>query len=192
MHAASFRSEPVPLREWEPICPAGDLRSIVLHWTAGDYTTVFPAYHFCIAGAREPVVHATFDLRANMRDVSRDPLAPYAAHTYRRNSYAIGIAICAMRAATPSDFGAFAVTDVQVDALCRVAARLAHRYAIPLANIRTHAEHAVTDGYFGLRDDERWDGARFAPSNIELMDAEVAQTGNELRARMSAAGIDCA
>ena len=129
--------------------PAGDLRSISLHWTAHDYDAVFPAYHYCISGAREVLVHHTHDLRENMRDVRLDPSLPYAAHTAGRNSWSIGVSIAAMRGAVPADFGAFPLTEPQLDAMCRVAAALAAFYGIDVAAIRTHAEAALDDGYFG-------------------------------------------
>lgn len=166
--------------------PAGDLRAISLHWTAGDYETVYPAYHFCVSGAAGPRVHHTHDLRENMRDVRADPALPYAAHTRGRNSWSIGIAVAAMRDATPSDFGAFPVGAAQLDALCRVAARLARFYAIDPGAIRTHAEAALEDGYFGAGgDDLRWDIARLRPSAAPLAPDEATATGEWFRTRIA-------
>ena len=179
---------PARLREWRPELPPGDLRSIVLHWTAGDYDTVFSAYHVCLRGVSDVVVVQTHDLRANMRDVRLDPSRPYAAHTSGRNAFAIGVAICAMQAATPADFGAYPLAAAQIDALALVVRRLADAYAIPYAAVRTHAEFAVADGYFGAGgDDVRWDIARLAPSAEPLEPSEAATTGDFLRARIAAA-----
>lgn len=160
-----------------------------MHWTAHDYDAVFPAYHYCISGEREVLVHHTHDLRENMRDVRLDPSLPYAAHTAARNSWSIGIALAAMRAATPSDFGAFPLTEPQLDAMCRVAAALASCYAIEVAAIRTHAEAALDDGYFGAgTGDEhlRWDIARLRPSPEALLPAEATVTGTWFRERIAA------
>ncbi len=178
---------PVRLREWRPVLPAGELRAIWLHWTGGDYATVFPAYHFCVSGSDDVVIHQTHDLRANMRDVRAHSDLPYAAHTAGRNGWAIGLAICAMREATPQNFGPAPLTEPQIAGLCTVAARLAAAYAIPLDAIRTHAEAALEDGYFGAGDDERWDIARLAPAPEGLDPAEARQTGALLRARIAAA-----
>jgi hypothetical protein len=170
--------------------PPGDLRSLYLHWTAGDYVTVFPAYHVCIAldpnGRPEAVL--THDLRANMRDV-REPGAPYAAHTAGRNSFAIGLAVCGMRAAAPDDFGAFPLLEDMLALGCATAARLCAFYGIPVddAHVLTHAEAALADGYFGCGPDERWDIARLKPDAAPLQPAEAARAGDELRARMRAA-----
>lgn len=169
------------------MCPPGDLRTIFLHWTAHDYETVFADYHFCVRGVSEIEVVQTHDLRANMRDLRSDPSEPYAAHTAGRNSWSIGLAVCGMADATPGDFGRFPLRDVQVEALCRVAAVLAERYGIASAAIRTHAEAALEDGYFGWDgDDVRWDVARLAPSALPLSAAEARATGERLRARAAA------
>jgi hypothetical protein len=156
-----------------------------LHWTAGDYRTVYPSYHVCIArdAADRPIAIATHDLRANMRD-TRSGSEPYAAHTSGRNSFAIGIAICGMRDATPQDFGPFPLRADAIALCCQTAARLALAYDIPIdpEHVATHAEHAVADGYFGCGEDERWDVARLqaAPTALEPDDARRA--GDALRA----------
>lgn len=178
---------PVRLRDWRPALPAGELRSISLHWTAHDYDAVFPAYHFCLRGAAGVTVVQTHDLRANMRDVRLEPERPYAAHTFGRNSWSIGIAVCGMAGARPDDFGAFPLLDEQIDALCRVARMLASAYGIAADAIRTHAEAALEDGYFGAGDDEqRWDIARLVPRPEPLEPHEASVTGDVLRARIAA------
>jgi N-acetylmuramoyl-L-alanine amidase-like protein len=177
----------VRLRDWRPVCPEGELRSISLHWTAHDYDAVFPAYHFCLRGVSDIVVAQTHDLRANMRDLRRDPSGPYAAHTLGRNSWSIGIAVCGMAGARPSDFGRYPLSTPQIDALCLVARRLADAYGIPLGAIRTHAEAALEDEYFGADDDElRWDIARLEARPEPLEEREAQLTGELLRARIAA------
>ncbi len=169
--------------------PAGDLRALYLHWTAGDYATTFPAYHVCIAlGPGDvPTVCWTNDLRANMRDV-RAGEGVYAAHTLGRNSYAIGLAICGMRDARPDDFGAFPLLDAMVTLGCATAAQLCAYYgiAVDAEHVLTHAEAAVRDGYFGSAADERWDIARLAPRPEPLEPAEAERVGDLLRARIRA------
>ena len=173
-------------RDWQPALPAGTLRAIILHWTAGDYDTVYPAYHFCLSGAADVRVHATHDLRANMRDLRLDRAGGYAAHTQGRNSFAAGIALCAMQAATPHDFAAFPLTRAHVDALCLVAARIVRHYGVPLANVRTHAEAALDDGYFGAAGEhERWDIARLSASAQPLAAAEAVALGQRLRRQIA-------
>jgi hypothetical protein len=167
--------------------PPGDVRSIFLHWTAHGYDDVFPAYHFCITRPDDVVVHHTHDLRENMRDVRLDPDLPYAAHTSGRNSWALGISIAAMRDASPSDFGPSPLTVAQLDGMCTVAARLAAFYGVDTAAIRTHAEAALADGYFGAGPGhQRWDIARLRASAEPLEPAEATRTGDWFRERIAA------
>ncbi|HEY0395892.1 MAG TPA: N-acetylmuramoyl-L-alanine amidase [Candidatus Elarobacter sp.] len=187
MHQPVVLARPVPLREWSPELPPGDLRAIWLHWTGHAYDQVFPAYHFCISRPDDVLVHHTHDLRENMRDVQLDPEAPYAPHTRGRNSWAIGLSIAAMHEATPSDFGPYPITEAQLDGLCAVAARLARFYGIAPAAIRTHAEAALDDGYFGAGGaSQRWDIARLRSSPEPLRPAEATATGDWFRARIAA------
>lgn len=158
-----------------------------MHWTGDDYEKVFPSYHFCITGFQDTWVHHTHDLRANMRDVRSAAVAPYAAHTSGRNAWSLGLAIAGMRDATPADFGRYPITAAQLEALCSVAARLAAFYAVPIAAIRTHAEAALDDGYFGAGGDEsRWDIARFEPSSRPLVPIDALAAADELRRRIAA------
>jgi hypothetical protein len=178
-----------PVESWQPQLPPGRLERIYLHWSAGDYETVYTSYHYCIAFANGvPLVVETHDLRANMRDVRKGD-APYAAHTAGRNSYAAGLAVMAMRDATPSDFGAFPLVADAVDALCKATQAIAYAYDIPVDadHVMTHAEAAIADGYFGAKgDDERWDIARLRASPLPLMRDDALATGDELRARCRA------
>ncbi len=186
MHHPLALASPVSIRDWRPELPPGELRSISLHWTAGDYEQVFAAYHFVVSGPDDVLVHHTHDLRENMRDVRLDPSLPYAAHTARRNSWSIGLSVAAMHGATPSDFGAYPITTPQLDALCRVAATLAAFYGIEVANVRTHAEAALDDGYFGAGgESSRWDIARLRPAPEPLRPDEATATGDWFRSRIA-------
>ena len=170
--------------------PPGDLRYVYLHWTAGDYDETFAAYHFCIGyGSGAPFVAATHDLRHNMRDVRLLADAPYAAHTAGRNSYAVGVAVCGMRGAAPSDFGPFALRDDTLALFVRTVASVCRFYRIRVdaEHVRTHAEAAVEDGYFGCGEDQRWDIARLRPAPGALVPADAARAGAELRSRIRAA-----
>lgn len=167
---------------WRPVFPQGRIESIYLHWSGGDYASTFPAYHYCILRREDGIAVAqTHDLSANMRDVALG--GAYAAHTAGRNAYAAGISAMAMAGATPSDFGEYPLTPELIDGLCRVAAAIASFYRIPVdsRHVRTHAEAAIADGYFGSGHDERWDIARLRPAAAPLHASEAAQTGDELR-----------
>lgn len=175
--------------------PHGRLDRIYLHWSAGDYTTTYPAYHFCIVWDGETAaIVPTHDLRANMRDVYFNDEHPYAAHTYRRNAYSAGLAVMGMLGATPSDFGEFPLLDECVNAICECAATIAVRYDIPIDSdhIMTHAEAAIRDGYFGTAEAERWDMGRLHQSPAPFSADEAIRVGNELRARIASVAADVA
>lgn len=166
----------------------GRIEYIYTHWSAHDYQSVFPAYHFCVATSSSGniVVANTHDVRENMRDVYEGPELAYAQHTRKRNSYALGISVMAMEGASPSDFGRYPLTGQLVDALCLVGARLAAFYEVRIDadHVMSHAEAAVRDGYFGTNEEQRWDIARLAPSSRTLVEREALEVGDELRARM--------
>lgn len=186
----ALRARGTRLPNWEPRFPAGRLAALYLHWTGGDYRTVYASYHFCVTlgDEGEPLVHATHDLRANMRDLT-SASDGYAAHTFGRNSFAAGVAVAGMRDATPHDFGAYPLRDDLLGAACAVVKRICTAYALPIEAhcVRTHAEAALDDGYFGAGDEQRWDIARLAPSPRALEAQEALATGELLRARVRAA-----
>ena len=174
--------------DWQPDLPRGPIENIYIHWSAHDYHSVFPAYHFCVAldEKGEIVVVNTHDVRENMRNVYDAPDDPYAAHTRKRNSFALGIAVMAMEKSAPGDFGPYPLTEPLIDALCLVAAQLARYYDVPVNpdHIMTHAEAAVRDGYFGSKPEERWDIARLKADSRPLVPQDAIDIGGELRSRI--------
>lgn len=178
------------LAGWKPEFPQGRIERIYTHWSAHDYESVFPAYHFCVARDSEGdiVVVNTHDVRENMRNVYEAPDDPYAAHTRGRNSFAVGISIMGMHGSTPEDFGEYPLTEELIDALCTLGARLAEFYGIEIdaEHVMSHAEAALIDGYFGNGDEERWDIARLRAEPRPLVPQDAIDVGEELRARMRA------
>jgi hypothetical protein len=174
--------------EWKPALAPGELRTIYLHWSGGTYSDAYASYHYCIAWDGNRIyVAQTNDLRGNTRDVYGSE-APYAAHTYRRNSHSAGLCVLGMKNAVPDDFGAYPLRMDMVNGLCHVAASLARAYGIPVdaAHVRTHAEAAIDDGYFGAQgDDVRWDIARLYPSSLPLTEEEGKATAAILRERIA-------
>lgn len=151
---------------------------------------MYPSYHYCVAlRGGEALVEQTGDLRANMRDVRSGKVNDYVAHTRGRNSFAAGLSVMAMRDARPGDFGLFPMTESQIEAMCELAGDIARAYQIPIdaEHVLTHAEAAVADGYFGTREEERWDIALLRPSAEPLTESDAVRTGNILRARISRA-----
>lgn len=88
------------------------------------------------------------------------------AHTWRRNSNAIGIALdCAYGSSIDYDgqvtHGDYPPTEAQIDMLSKVVAKLCIEIGIPIGypTVMTHAEVADIDGYgiFDSDPDMRWD-----------------------------------
>lgn len=125
---------------------------IYLHWTAGRYNTDFGDYHVCIHGNGKIMLMA--DLTETL------------AHTWRRNSGAIGVALDCAYNSTSDDLGDYAPTSAQIETLAQVTAVLADGLwlTIDKPHVMTHGEAAdCEDGleiheHYGPRTTcERWD-----------------------------------
>lgn len=133
----------VTLEELEEI--AADARGIVnkvyAHWTAGHYGQAFNSYHILI------------DEKGNAYITTED-FTEKLAHTWRRNSQAIGVSMmCAYKAEARNGrncwLGYEPPTSIQITALSQVAAVLSKALGIPLdkEHFMTHCEAAILDGY---------------------------------------------
>ena len=130
----------------------GKIKHIYLHWTAGRYEQFFDDYHLNIDGDGK-VYRTCASLDEKM------------AHTYRRNSGAIGITLCCALDASwqgeVPDLGSCPPTTLQLVALAKVVAVLCVGLGLALDEgaVMTHAEAALADGYgAGSGDSEtRWD-----------------------------------
>lgn len=125
---------------------------IYLHWTAGRYDTDFGDYHVCIHGNGKIMLMA--DLTETL------------AHTWRRNSGAIGVALDCAYNATSDDLGDYAPTAAQIETMAQVTAALADGLwlTIDKAHVMTHGEAADNEDElspheaYGPRTTcERWD-----------------------------------
>jgi hypothetical protein len=127
---------------------------IYLHWTAGHYGQCYDSYHICIDEGGEIYIMC-------------DDFTEYKSHTWKRNSEAIGIALCCCVGAEANsgfnaDLGDEPPTMEQIESMARVVAVLAKELELPLYNsnyVMTHCEAAYKDGYgpFQSDPDMRWD-----------------------------------
>lgn len=134
----------------------GKINTIYLHWTAGNYGHCYDDYHLCVDK------DGTIEAPAGMVD-----LAEKKAHTWLRNTGAVGIAIEAARGAKISRDGLISFckqavpTPEQIKSMARAVAIICRGADIPISadTVMTHAEVADMDGY-GIYDndpDMRWD-----------------------------------
>lgn len=155
------------------------------HWSVENYIACDGSYNVVIGlHGGQWIAQIATSPRLNAVQVGEG--APYAAHTYHRNSHAVGIAVNGMVAATTENFGAQPVQLHEIEVLCAANAAVALKYHIDLAggfgaehNLLTHAECAVLDGYAW----DRWDLARLRPSYEPITVAEARATGDLIRAR---------
>jgi hypothetical protein len=159
------------------------IRSIFMHWRVSSYTGDCLDYNalvkldptgsrFILSPQTSPLLNAC------------DPLpSGYAAHTWHRNSHAVGISVDAMADATTGNFGQYPVTQHMAEVMCAGVAAYGLAYGIDVSDAdhcMTHAEAAILDDYFG----ERWDWSMFNPGQLTK---EVAvATGKILRGRAHA------
>lgn len=136
----------------------GRINKLYLHWTAGRYDQVFDDYHLNIGPEGE--IFLTCEEFSDLKQ-----------HTWRRNSGALGIALCCgykamayRRSDSPSplvDFGPYPPTQKQIEALAIVIAVITHTMELDIneETVLTHQEVASLDGYGpGSGDPEtRWD-----------------------------------
>ena len=91
----------------------GPIEGVVLHWSAGPYTAVFNAYHYCLV----------WDTASGQMHVAKTlKLAQLGQHAYRFNHHRIGISWMAMRSCVPGDFGPCPITPAFLDAGARFVA----------------------------------------------------------------------
>lgn len=143
---------------------AGRPVKIYAHWTAGHYGQLFSDYHISIDG--DGTVYS-----------SVDDLSTTLNHTYRRNSGAIGLALCcAYGARSTNNLGPEPPTDKQIEVLAQLTAALAIDLAIPIdiQHVMTHAEAA--DNMDG---DDRWHIPYGPNATVERWDLWVVKAGDQ-------------
>jgi hypothetical protein len=133
----------------------GKVNRIYVHWTAGRYDQPFRDYHL------------------NLTDVGRayascEEFTTTLAHTWHRNTGAIGLALCCAKDAVmyadgSFDLGDYPPTPMQIEETAILCFILSEALGIPIdpEHIMTHAEAADLDGYgpalAGTSRFERWD-----------------------------------
>ena len=127
---------------------------IYLHWTAGRYDQCFSDYHLNITD--DGSIYA-----------STDDLSETLAHTWHRNTGAVGVTLCCCYGADTADLGDYPPTAAQIETMAQVVAVLAKALWLTIDRDRvlTHAEAADNiddllpegDEYGPCNGCERWD-----------------------------------
>lgn len=166
---------------WQQARSQGRAPKIYLHWTAGHYNQTFIDYHINITG------DGSIYLMADLDEV--------LSHTWRRNTGAIGIALCCAAGATTNDLGSEPPTAKQIEAMAQVIDVVASGLWLTINKmyVMTHGEAADNaDGidchepYGCLSTVERWDlqylGTKESPCYLKTYDDERTG-GNVLRGK---------
>ena len=146
------------------------IMQIYLHWTAGRYGDhrdlhSFPTRRSSDLGELYDDYHFNIDADGTVYRTCA-LLTDLKAHTWHRNSGAVGIALCGALGALPHNgidtkFGSYPPTAKQLDAAGRLVALLAQGLDLPIdcLTVLTHCEAALLDGYgpFSGDAETRWD-----------------------------------
>ena len=116
---------------WSKAESQGREPKIYLHWTAGKYDTKFSDYHINITGDGEIFA-------------STDNLAEGLNHTWKRNTGAVGIALCCAYGAGSAGLGKYPPTAKQIEAMAQVVDAVATGLwlTIDKNHVMTHGEAA--------------------------------------------------
>ncbi len=126
---------------------------IYLHWSAGHYGQFFDDYHINID--KDGSIYA-----------STDDLSEVLAHTYHRNTSAVGVSMACCAGATSNDLGDESPTTAQIDAMAKVVMVLCDEFGMEINkdNVMTHGEAAdnidgieASEPYGCQSTCERWD-----------------------------------
>lgn len=126
---------------------------VYLHWSAGHYGQFFDDYHINID--QDGSIYA-----------STDDLSEVLAHTYHRNTGAVGVSMACCAGATSNDLGDESPTTAQIDAMAKVVMVLCDEFGLEINkdNVMTHGEAAdnidgiyASEPYGCQSTCERWD-----------------------------------
>ena len=138
---------------------AGGTPKIYLHWSAGHYNQVFDDYHINIKGNGDIVA-------------STDDLSETLAHTYHRNTGAIGISLACGYGANTEDLGDEPPTEQQIENMAHTVAVLCYVLDVPIDNM-----HVMTHGEAADNEDGRCPHEQYGPrTTCERWDLEYLGT----------------
>ena len=155
---------------------------IYLHWSAGHYGQFFEDYHINIDS--DGSIYA-----------STDDLSERLAHTYHRNTGAVGVSLACCAGATSNDLGDESPTTAQIDAMAKVVMVLCDEFGLEINkdNVMTHGEAAdnidgieASEPYGCQSTCERWDlqflGTKESPAYTTDYD-DPSTGGNVVRGK---------
>jgi hypothetical protein len=157
--------------EW---MPKGDVRRIVIHWTAGvRYPTPFDRLHY----------HFLIDAKGKVHRGLRPP-GKYLPHTRGLNTGSIGVALCGMAGARSAPFhpGNHPLSAVQFAAAAQLGHALMERYGLPYTE-RSMLVHADVGRVFRVAQRGKWDVCAWPNQQGILVPVSAAAASHQFRLR---------
>lgn len=143
---------------WEQARSVGREPMVFLHWTAGHYFQKFADYH----------INITADGAVWL---STEDLSEVLAHTWRRNTGAIGVTLCCCADADSNSLGTEPPTSQQIEAMAQVAAVLCESLWLTIET------HVFTHGEAADNEPGDWCHPQYGPkSTVERWDLEYLGT----------------
>ena len=155
---------------WQAAQSVGRDVKLYLHWSAGHYHQIYDDYHIGID--EDGSIYVT-----------TDDLSEVLAHTYRRNTGAIGISLACAAFCTSSDLGQEPPTDAQIESIAQVIAVMANTLDlnIDINHVMTHGEAADNeDGMNPNYEDNGYPDGMYGPKHsCERWDLAILHTGDD-------------
>ncbi len=130
---------------WDKAESQGREPKIYLHWTAGKYEALFSEYHISITGDGRIFV-------------ATNNLADTLNHTWKRNTGAVGIALCCAYGAGSAGLGNYPPTAKQIEVMAQVIDAVATGFwlTIDKNHVMTHGEAANNEDYLTVHNPYAW------------------------------------
>lgn len=142
--------------EWMPKVRTGQIRRLVLHWTAGaNFPSEEDKEHYHIVIDRVGKLHrGDHSILDNVNCADDD----YAAHTYQANTGSIGLALCGMAGANQKPFapGKYPINATQWNQALLAAADLCRAYELQPIRHELMMHHEAWQ-VIGTRNLGKWD-----------------------------------
>lgn len=115
----------------------GKIKRVIMHWTGGSYRMVHDVYHYCI-------VYDKLKDRAHVVKLLK--LNQLGKHAFKANTGAVGMSLCGMRNAVPSNLGEAPITKAQLEVAAQFAAEFCAWHKLPVTAVTDHYQVDIEVG----------------------------------------------
>jgi len=115
----------------------GKIKRVIVHWTGGSYRMVHDVYHYCVPYDK---------LKDKAHVVKLLKLTEMGRHAFKANTGAVGISLCGMRNAVPSNLGEAPLTKAQLEVAAQFVAEFALFHKLTLEAVTDHYQVDIEIG----------------------------------------------